>query len=65
MTIGDALPLELTRVREVLNVYRELGPPGAFGALMIEVALQRADQAMIHGDIVEMLTVYEELKTIE
>lgn len=64
-TLGDALPQEQARVREVLGYYKEIGPAGAFGALMIEQALQRADKAVMSGDLVAMLAAYKELKEIK
>jgi hypothetical protein len=64
-TLGDDFPKELARVREVLGYYKEIGPAGAFGAAMIEAALQRADQAAISGDVVAMIRSYQELKGIE
>jgi hypothetical protein len=64
-TLGDALPEEQARVREVLALYKELGSNGHLGALLIEDALRRADQAVISGDPIAMLRVYEELKNIE
>lgn len=64
-SLGEALPLEQARCREVLVEYRKIGPAGSFGAAMIELALRRADQATISGDIVGMLQAYEELKGIE
>ena len=64
-TLGDALPREQARAREVLGYYKEIGPAGKFGAVMIELALQRADKAVVSGDIVEMLKSYNELKEIK
>ena len=43
-TLGSALSKEQARVRELLDDYREIGPSGAFGAAMIELALLRAYQ---------------------
>lgn len=63
-TLGDALPKEIARVREVLGHYKELGPVGMFGALFIEQSLQAADKAVMAGDVVEMLRVFAELKEI-
>lgn len=65
-SVGEAFPLEQARCRELLKEYREL-PNGAgwFGAAMIEQALQRADQAAISGDVVQILQSYEELKNLE
>ncbi len=64
-TLGDALPKEMARVRVVLGHYKEIGAPGMFGATMIEHSLRMADEAVIEGDIVEMMQAYEDLKTIE
>ena len=61
-TLGDELPQEQARCRELLIAYKEIGPAGAFGALMIEQSLREADQASISGDIVAMLRAYEKLK---
>ena len=63
-TLGDALPKEQARVREVLGRYKEIGPVGAFGAAMIEEVLRRADVAIISGDLVAMISVFKELQEI-
>lgn len=66
-TLGDALPLEMARVRdEVLPMYLELrGMPG----VMVEpaIAMMRADldaaaKALAEGDVVAMLRAYQSLK---
>jgi hypothetical protein len=64
-TLGDALPKEIARVREVLGHYKELGPVGMFGAMFIEQDLQAADKAVMSGDVVAMLQAFEELKGID
>lgn len=61
-TLGDALPKEMARVREVLGHYREIGPAGMFGAAMIEQDLRAADRAVMSGDVVAMLC---SLKTLQ
>ena len=62
-TLGSELPKEQARVRELIAVYRGLPDnAGWFGATMMEQALQRADQAVMSGDVIEMLRSYEELK---
>lgn len=61
-SLGEALPKEMARCRELLGQYREIGPAGAFGAAMIEADLKRADQAVMNGDLVAMIQVYEALK---
>ena len=64
-SLGDALPKEQARVREILVCYKEIGAPGAFGAAMIEQSLRNADLAMISGDIQAMMIAYNDLKEIE
>jgi hypothetical protein len=62
-TLGDALPREIARVRDVLlPAYQGIGPAGAFGVVMLRQALDRANVAMIEGDLVKMIAAYEELK---
>lgn len=64
-SVGEDFPKEQARVRELLNEYKSIGPPGAFGAIMIEQALSRAERAAISGDIVAIIRAYEELKGCE
>ena len=64
-TLGDALPKEIARVREVLGHYREIGPAGAIGAMFIENDLQAADRAMMSGDVVAMMSALTALRGIE
>ena len=64
-SLADALPIEMARARTVLGYFREIGPAGAFGAVMIEQALRHADAAVMSGDVVEMLRAYEDLKSIK
>lgn len=63
-TLGEALPKEQARVREVLGYYKELGVAGSFGAAMIEQSLRKSDKAIIGGDLVEMAVAYKELQEI-
>lgn len=54
---------EQARNRELLTQYRALpNNVGAFGALMIEDLLRRADEAVMNGDVVAMLRCYAEMK---
>ena len=61
VSLGEAYPREQARCRAVLGSYREIGPAGALGAMFIEDMLQRADRAVVKGDVVEMLRLYEEM----
>ncbi len=64
-TVGEDMPNQQARARELLKQYREIGPAGAFGAMMIEQSLRMADEAVISGDIVRILAAYEDLKGLK
>lgn len=64
-SIGEEFPKEQARVREVLASYKAIGPPGAFGAAMIEIILREADQAMASGDLVAMLKAFHKMRGVE
>jgi hypothetical protein len=64
-SLAEALPKEQARVREVLGHYKEIGAPGAFGALMIENSLRMTDKAVASGDVGAMIAAYRELKDIK
>lgn len=66
-TLGDALPREMARVRDVvMPQYLELrGVPGVnveFALAMMRADLDAAAKALAEGDVVEMLRVYQSLK---
>lgn len=66
LSLGEALPREMARVRDdVMPAYLEIGAPGLFALSMMKVDLDRAAKAMAEGDTIEMLRVYEELKGYE
>jgi hypothetical protein len=62
-TLGEALPEEMTRVRdEVLPVYMAIGPAGVIAATMMRHDLDTAAKALAEGDVIAMLKVYQSLK---
>lgn len=61
-SLGETLPKEMARVRELMGQYREIGPAGRFALTLMEMTMQAADKAMIEGDTVAMIRVYQELK---
>lgn len=62
-TLGDALPREMARVRDVLiPAYMECGPGGAFTAALMRAVLDTATKALAEGDVVAMLRIYHSLK---
>jgi hypothetical protein len=62
MTLGEAYPLEIERVTELLADYVVLGPTGAFGAIMIKDVLKRATHALAAQDLAAMVVMFQELK---
>lgn len=73
MTVGEDFPREQARCRKLLEEYRRFGntpgisvsPTVAMDFANIKAVLQRADQAMASGDVVEILRSYEEMRGCE
>ena len=63
-SLGEALPKEQARVRELVQIYRDpdLNGAGEIAARMMEAALKAADQAVMNGDIAAMIRAYNDLK---
>lgn len=62
-SLGDALPREMARVRDVvMPPYLEIGAPGMFAVTMMRGDLDFAAKALAEGDVVAMLRAYESLK---
>ncbi len=64
-SLGDELPKEQARARELMAQYHEIGKAGTFGAAMIESELEAADEAVMSGDVVAMLRALESLKRLK
>jgi hypothetical protein len=60
-TLGDALPAEMARVRELLPLYDAIRT-GVFAATMIRHDLDEAARALAEGDVAAMIAVYQCLK---
>jgi len=61
-SVGGDFPHEQERVRELMDLYRDVGPAGAFALLMLKQVLARADKAMASGDVVAILRSYQEMR---
>lgn len=57
----EGIQQELKRNQELLEEYKKI-PTGAFGAMMIQADIDRAEKAIADDDIVEMVKAYEALK---
>ena len=65
-SLAEALPREMTRVRDViLPRYVAIGPRGQWAAAMMRADLDAAQKAMIEGDVVAMIRAYKALKGYE
>jgi hypothetical protein len=63
MTVGEALPMEMARVRdEVMPHYIAVGAPGRFALAMMRADLDLAAKAMVEGDTVAMIRQLAELR---
>lgn len=54
-TLAEEFPKEQKRVRELLEMYKEIGPAGTFGTAMIRQTLEAAERAAASGDILAMV----------
>lgn len=63
VSLGEALPLEMARVRdEVMPPYQDIGLEGVPALMMMRHALDQAAKAMAEGDVIMMMRMYQELK---
>jgi len=63
LTLGEALPREIARVRDkLMPAYQAIGPAGAFRRHMMRADLKRAGKALVEGDAPAMRRVYDALK---
>lgn len=67
--LAEALPKEITRIREVQGDFKTLrGMPGVIvepQIMLMEHEIQQAIRACASGDVVEMLRCYATLKEYE
>lgn len=63
--LAEQYPKEQARVREVLALYRSIGPAGMFGAAMIEQTLREADAAAASGDVVAMVRSFAAMQGVK
>jgi hypothetical protein len=62
-TLGDDLPKEMARIRDVvMPAYEDIGPAGTFALTMMRLDLDRAAAAMAEGDLPGMIAAYQSLK---
>lgn len=63
VSLGEALPVEMARIRdEVMPAYVEIGPAGAFALNCMRLDLDAAGRALAEGDVAKMLKAFNSLK---
>jgi len=63
--LNECLLAEIDRNKDLLRIYKNLGPAGMFGATHIEADIKRAEQALAEQDAVKMLEMLTVLKEKE
>lgn len=62
-TLGDELPAQMARIRDVvMPAYRDIGPAGSFALAMMRRDLDLAAKAMAEGDLIGMVTACKALQ---
>jgi hypothetical protein len=63
-SLGEALPKEMARIRDVMIPrYMEIGDAGKFALMFMRQNLDAATKALAEGDVIAMIRAYEELKS--
>ena len=62
-SLGEALPKEMARVRDVvMPAYQEIGQSGIFALTFMRRDLDLAAKALAEGDVVAMIGAYKALQ---
>lgn len=65
-TLGDALPREMARIRDVvMPEYQSIGPAGGFALAFMRRDLDLAAKALAEGDVVAMISALKALQEYE
>ena len=65
-SLGEALPLKMKQIREVvIPAYQSIGPSGELAIMLMNADLTKAEQAMAAGDIAGMIEAYRSLEEYE
>lgn len=66
MSLGDALPAEIERVNEIIEIYNNVpNGHGRLAAGLMRADVDDATKALAAGDVVAMLSSFEKLKSWE
>jgi len=62
MNMLEGLLKEIDRNKELLQEYKKIGPGGTFATIIIEDKLEEAKQSIIGGDVIKMISCYNDLQ---
>lgn len=62
MNVIEAIQNECQRVRDLLPLYEEIGPAGAFGLAMLKASIKTGEAAIASGDVMKMLPALKDLQ---
>ena len=60
--IIEGIQDECNRCRELLKQYAEIGPVGAFGAMMIQKDIEEGEAAIASGDPIRCIAAFKALQ---
>lgn len=60
--LAEGFSRELNRNIELLGEYRDIGPAGQIGSIILADRIRRATTISTQGDIIEMMVMYKELQ---
>jgi len=61
----DGLFRQMNRCRELIAVYGQIGPAGAFARAAIQHDITNAEKAIAGGDVTKMVAAYKALESCE
>jgi len=67
LSLAEALPLEIERVKKIIKIYKDpiLKGAGRLASTLMEIDVSKAQEAIIEQDTVAMIRAYNELKNYE
>ena len=65
MNLIEGLQKEANRRRDILPQYEAIGAAGIFGLAFLKNDIERAEQAIAGGEVIEMVALYKELSEAE
>lgn len=64
MNLIEGIQKQCNRCRELRKQYEQIGPAGAFGVAMIDIAVKEGEDSIASGDAVRMVVAHGKLEQI-